>query len=349
VRYYSIVITDPNTEQVFRPPGFASLNLPFSYGSFLNGKTLSNAWNVEINVPVVEAALPSGDAWVRVWGVSLAEIAQASDLNNQLISVYAGMQKGLPLANPAQAGLIVQGYVLQAFGNWIGTDQTLDLIIQPGPPPTGAALTTPTPRNLTLNWLAGQPLSAALATTLSTAYPGLQQQINISSNLVRADNQVGYYANLSQLAQFVKQVTRSMLGGTYSGVAIMLANNTLSAYDGTTTGTAASPQTLLAFQDLIGQPTWINSPNISVKTVMRADLKVGQQFKLPPAIITNTQQANSYVANQKAAFQGGFQVQSMFHYGNLRQPDAASWATVIEGTPIAQPQDDFGVSTFAGF
>ena len=349
MRYYSISITNPKTGQLFRPPSFGSLNLPFSYGSFLNGKTLSAAWNVEINIPVVEAGLPSGDAWVRVWGISLQEIAQASDLNNMLISVYGGMQKGLPLANPAQAGLIAQGYILQAFGNWIGVDQTLDLIIQPGPPPTGAALTTPTPRNLVLNWLAGQQLSTALGNTLSAAYPGVQQQVNVSSKLVRADNVVGYYASLEQLAQFVKSVTRQQLGGTYPGVGITLANNTLTVSDGTTAGTTASPQVQLAFQDLIGQPTWVNSPNISVKTVMRADLKVGSQFKLPPAIITNTAQAASYITNQKAAFQGGFMVQSMFHYGNFRQPDAASWVTVIEGTPINAQGGDFGVNTFAGF
>jgi len=349
VRYYSIVITNPKTGQVFRPPGFAGLNLPFSYGSLLNGKTLSAAWNVEVNIPVIEAGLPSGDAWVRVWGISLQEIAQASDLNNMLISVYGGMQKGLPLANPAQAGLLAQGYILQAFGNWIGVDQTLDLIIQPGPPPTGAALTTPTPRNLVLNWIAGQQLSTTLAITLSTAYPGVQQKGTISSRLVRADAVVGYYANLEQLAQFIKLTTRQQLGGAYQGVAITLANNTLTVSDGTTTGTTQSPQVQLAFQDLIGQPTWVNSPNISIKTVMRADLKVGQQFKLPPAIITNTAQAASFITNQKAAFQGGFQVQSMFHYGNFRQPDAASWATVIEGTPINNQQSDFGVNTFAGF
>ena len=108
--------------------------------------------------------------------------------------------------------------------------------------------------------------------------------------------------------------------------------NGISVFDGSQAAPARQPKQL-AFQDLIGQPTWIESPNISIKTVMRADLSVGKQIKLPPSLITNTAAANSSLINQKATFQGGFRIVSLRHVGNYRQPSADAWVTVVEAAP----------------
>jgi hypothetical protein len=88
----------------------------------------------------------------------------------------------LPLANPAQAGLLVQGYIWQAFGNWIGTDQSIDLIIAPGPPPPDINNLS-VPPNLTLNWQQGQSMSDAIKNALTTAYPGF----TVNADLVAAN------------------------------------------------------------------------------------------------------------------------------------------------------------------
>ncbi len=276
-----------------------------------------------------------GAGAVTIWGVPLSDINQASDFNGMDISIYGGMQKGLPLANPNQAGLLVSGNILQCFGNWIGTNMTLDFVIRGGPAMAanpGGLGTLSEPRNIVLNWAGGAPLGPALKSAIQTAFPGFMVKVNISSKIVRpvGDSPFGMYSTLEQLAADVLAMSLSIVQTPgYAGVFIVPVGSTIEVFDNQT-GTP----TLINFQDLIGQPTWIQSPLIQFKTVMRGDLAVGSQINLPQTITTNTQEANSYIVNQKATFQGGFVVQSLWHYGNYRQPTADAWATVIEAAPL---------------
>ena len=339
MRYYRLVVQDPKTGNVIAPPGFsADLLGGATYTSFVNGKTLAAAWNVELDIPVIDAATSQGFSLARVWGISNQEIAQANDLSNKNIAIYGGMQAGLPLANPAQAGLLVSGNVFQCFGNNIGKDRTLDFVISPGPAMgsnPGGTGTVKAPRNFTLNWPAGTPLASALQTCLQTAFPGYTVPTpQISSSIVRQNLEVHVVPTLEQLAQYCRQTSLDIVKTSgYQGVSIVVNGTTINVFDGSSTSSSSSKSTAIAFQDLIGQPTWIESPNIQIKTVMRADLSVGSQFTLPQTLITNSSQANSSLVNQQATFQGGFSVINMRHVGNFRQPDAASWVTVIEGAP----------------
>jgi hypothetical protein len=356
MRYYRIVITDPANGQVITPPGFsADLLGGATYTSFVNGQTLTAAWNVELDIPVIDSATPQGFGLVRVWGISLAEIAQANDLGANFkankfknIQIFGGMQKGLPLAKPAQSGLLMSGCILQCFGNWIGTDMTLDFVVMPGPAGSSASsqsgavgagpgfLGKGQNRNLVLQWQGGQALAPALTQCLQTGFPGYTVNVKISDKIVSraGDTPSGQYPTLEQLGQVVRGMSRSIVdpNGTtgYRGVSIVLTGTTINVSDGTTQSGAP---TALAFEDLIGQPTWIESPNIQIKAVMRADLSVGSQITLPPAIVTNTSQANSNIFNQRANFQGTFNVISLRHVGNFRQPTADSWVSIIEATP----------------
>lgn len=336
MRYYRIVITDPASGRVAVPTGFQGLLGGATYTSFVNGQTLPGAWNVELDLPVIDAATSQGFSLLRVWGISLQEIAQANDLTGKNIQIFGGMQKGLPLANPKQAGLLVSGNIFQCFGNWIGTAMTLDFVIAPGPAigsNPGGIGTLSKPRNITLNWQGGQPLGPALKSALQTAFPGFAVNVNVSGNLVRpaGDTPSGFYPTLEQLAQAARAMSRAIVRTPgYAGISIVPAGSTINVFDGTTNPGAP---TLINFQDMIGQPTWIESPNIQLKTVMRADLAVGSQINLPQTLITNSAQAASSLVNQKTSFQGGFTVVSLRHVGDFRQPSADAWVTVIEGAP----------------
>ncbi len=339
MRYYRIVITDPKTGNVITPPGFTAANLGgASYTSFVNGKTLPAAWNVELDVPVIDAATSQGFSMARVWGVSVAEVSASNDLIGKNIAIYGGMQKGLPLANPAQAGLLVSGTIFQCFGNWQGPVMTLDFVISPVPASAsdpGGIGTLKKPRNFTLNWQGGQPLGPALKSCLQTAFPGCTVNVDVSANIVRpqGDTPSGFYSTLEQLAQAVRSMSLSIVKTAgYAGVSIVPVGTTISASDGSSPSAGGSP-IAIAFQDLIGQPTWIESPNISFKTVMRGDFAVGRKLTLPQTTVTNTQQAFSSIVNQKATFQGGFSVISMRHVGDYRSPTAESWVTAFEATP----------------
>ena len=334
IRYYRVVISDPDTGQVITPPGFTGLLGGATYTSFVNGQSLPGAWNVELDIPVIGQATPQGSALARVWGISQQEISQANNLNGMNISIFGGMQAGLPLANPAQAGLLVQGFIFQAFGNWINTDMTLDFVINAGSGSSSANQglgTLKAPKNLVLNWLTGSTLASALTTTLQTAFPGLTVKMNINSGLVRPNDEIAFFPTLEQLSQFVLQTSLDIIKTTnYPGVSIVVAQNTITVSDGSGAAPAAMQ---INFQDLIGQPTWIEAPNISIKTVMRGDLSVGQQIMLPQALVTNTAAASTSLVNQSATFQGGFTIISERHVGNFRQPSADSWVTVLEAAP----------------
>lgn len=301
-----------------------------TYESYSGGKNVPGALNVELDIPVFPFAVPSGAAWVRVWGISIQDIAQGSNLNGKDCSVYGGFQKGLPLANPAQAGLLVKGVVFQAFGNWIDTNQSIDLIIYPD------AGTNDAPKNIVLNWKKGTKLSGAIQQTLSTAFPAFSIDVKIKDNLVIQADEVGYYSTLTQFAEYVKTVSKEIINDpTYAGVDMAISESTLSVYDGST---QTSP-VMIAFQDMIGQPTWIDPATVQTKFAMRSDLKVGDFIKFPPALVTSSAASASPFVNAKATFQGVFQIGQVRHVGNFRQDDAASWVTVVDSytTPVAAP------------
>lgn len=292
------------------------------FTSFVNGKSIPGALNVELDIPVIPFATPMGAGAITIWGVPLSDISQASDFNGMDISVYGGMQKGLPLANPAQSGLLAQGKVFQAFGNWIDTEQTLNFNIQ------ASIGTIDEPKNIILNWKKKAKLSEAIQNTLSTAFPDFKLDIKISDKLVLPADEIGYFQTLVQFAQYIRVVSQTILGGDYPGVDIVLTESTLKIYDGTT---QASPLQI-AFQDMIGQPTWIDPLTVQTKFVMRADINVGDYLKFPPALVTNTSAGAATAGSnlkQKSTFQGTFQANLVRHIGNFRQPDAASWVTVV--------------------
>lgn len=339
MRYYSIKITNPSNGQLIQPPGFQGLLGDQTYGSFVNGQSLPEAWDFTCDIPIIDAATSQGFGLATVWGISNAEISQSNNLNGMNIAVYGGMMKGLPLANPAQSGLLVQGSILQCYGNNIGVDRTLDFVISPVLATTdnpGGLGTLAKPKNIVLNWKAGQTLATALATTLSTAFPSVQQSIAISNNLVRASDDVSFFPTLEQLAQYCRRVSFDIVKTSgYAGVSIVPFNGTLAVYD----GSAAQTQTTqIAFQDLIGQPTWLDGGVIQFKTVMRADLNLtsNKGIMLPQTQIINTSQANSNIINQKLTFQGGFDIISARHVGHFRQPSADAWVSIFEAAPRQQ-------------
>jgi hypothetical protein len=336
MRYYKIIVSNPKTGAVVR-----------SWTSFVNGQTIPGALNIEININITQYAFPSGAGWIRIWGVSLADISQAVNFGaaqnsitpGMSLVIYAGMQKGLPLANPAQAGLIFQGTIQQAFGNWIGTNQSIDFIVLP---PTGSPSA---PINVISNWLAGMPLATAIANTLTTAFPGLKTpDIQISPNLVLAYDEPGFYGTLTEYAEYVYQRSKDVIGGNYQGVSIQLTQDTFVVRDGTTQQTPKQ----IAFQDMIGQPTWIEGPVLQVNFVMRADLNLQDWVTLPKAVITSTAAAPTSLINLKPTFQGTCQITQLWHFGNFRQPDAASWVTVANMVPVQyNPTQNAAKAAFA--
>ena len=315
MRYYDIAISDPKSGSILK-----------HYSSHPGGGFDPGALRVELDIPVTTFDTVIGSGNARVWGVSIQDIGQASDLNMKNIIVSAGMKQGLPLANPAQSGVIVQGIILQAFGNWQDTNMTLDLQI-------GSATGSPhAPVNAPFFCKKGQSVSAAIMQTLKTALPSTQVNINISPKLVFTEDYVGYYQSIHQFAQVLTKVTAPIIGGSYTGVRMLAKQNQISVYDGTS---YSSPKQI-AFNDLIGQITWQTAGSINFKTVMRADVQVGDVVMMPQGqVATQAQSYSQY--RQNGIFTGVFQVDIVRHLGNSRAPSGNDWVTVFDAHgPIKQ-------------
>ena len=330
MRYYKIEITDASGKPITFPSLQGSGAPPGVITSALSdGTSNPAALNIELDLAVYGAAVGDTTSYVRIWGLSLAELASSFNLNGKNIKVSGGMAKGYPLANPAQQGLLVQGQISQAFGNWIGTDMTLDMYLRP------SVGTLDQPANYTFTWAKGEQLSAMIARTLKVVAPGQTQRINISADRVANQDKVGVYSTLTQFAQMVADQTKGQLGANDQGVTIATDGQTVRVFENSTAKAAGAKQ--IAFQDLLGQVTWSEPGVVTAKLVMRGDLAIGDVLQFPQGLIVTTSQnamsAYGGTGSQHPAnaltFSGTFQIIQMQHWGNFRIPDAQAWNTTI--------------------
>lgn len=316
MRYYKIELTDPKTGAAILPSSLQGL--PIS-SLRPDGSDNPGALNVTFDLPISTLHTPGSNAYVRIWGLGLKDIGGAFNLNGCNISVYGGMTKGLPLANPAQSGLLIAGQVLQATGNWLGLEQTVDLFLGP------AMGTVDAPKNFVLNWRANTTLASALQTTFSVALPNTQVTINLSPNLVQNHDEVHFCGTAEQLASIINDISKSIVkdpnypGASIvkNGIGIVIADNSK----------PPKPK-LIAFPDLMGQPVWIDPFTVQSKMVLRYDINLFDIITLPPGLIQNTPQQQQRFQD-KTTFTGEYLVNAIHHYGDFRQPDAFAWNTTF--------------------
>lgn len=337
-RYYKILVGPETTS----PTGFtpASNNAGAMWTNFLEpkngqpGRADLGAQTVEFDIwnYSFDEAVSLGS--VKIWGPSKAQIAQAFDFNGADIQVFAGMQPGLPLAtadyNAKQQGLILSGQIFQSFGNWQGVNQTLDFVVIPNPGGTQSQ-----PANLAFNWQQGQPLSEAINSVLSAAFPNFKSpKININSALVLPNDEPFTYTTFEQFCKYVRNLSQNILGANqqnYQGVLIAQQGNQFLVFDGTKVddGTTSNQ---IATKDLIGQVTWLGPYQIQFNTVLRADLRIGDTVQFEPIAglqaITSVQSASN--VRQQNTFAGNWQITKVRHVGNSRAPDAQSWITTFQ-------------------
>jgi hypothetical protein len=351
MRFYEIEITDPTGGA--SPIIFTSwVQNPAFPSSAFGSRSDLGALNVNFDLHVVPYATPRGASMVEIWGIDLATISQANDLSNRIIRVSAGFKPGLPLATFAsryQSGPILTGFILQAYGNWIGTNMTLNLVVAAGSPPAPAfgppataaqsSLQSPTrpptgslaqPINGTFDMPPGMPVSVAIRNFLSTALPSFTiRSINITPDFTLEGRQVGVYRTLSQFNEWINRFSRTPGRLFYSGINIRIEQgNQIVVYDNSGTSTNVE----LSFVDLIGQPAWIGPFMIQFKCPMRSDLQVGYTVTMPPGyynILPNQPGGPGVMPNRsRTAQQGTTTITELRHVGNFRQPDANSWVTV---------------------
>jgi len=348
MRFYRIEITDPFN----RAP-------PIIYTSWIErprfplsvfGQTSDmGALNVLFDIQAMPFSTPRGYSSVEIWGIPLSIISGSSDLNNRNISVYGGFKPGLPLATQAStylSGPLVQGFIFQAFGNWIGTQMTLNLVVAPGiltpvisPQPTAVqAISAPvapptgslsTPINGSFHMPVGMPVSTAIRNFLSTAMPTFViESITINPDFTLPYEQGGVFSTLEQFNQWIYSYSQNFVGAGYPGISIRIQQgNRIIVND-------SNPPTKtveISYLDLIGQPTWIEPFKIQIKCPMRSDLQVNDAIVLPRGFysILPVSLSRQFPERSRSVQQGRYVIRELRHVGNFRQGDAASWVTVV--------------------
>jgi hypothetical protein len=244
--------------------------------------------------------------------------------------VKGGMAKGLPLTDPSQQGILLSGNIYQAFGNWQGTEISLDLIAAP---PFG---TEQDPLNFTSPWNQGETLEQMVRNALLQAYPTIKASDitgGFNPDLISVATQPFTYQTLDQFAAAVERASKTIITDpNYIGAQIVQTPNGFYLYDAS--NLASAPVKQLTFTDFIGNATWQGFGTINFKTVLRGDLAVGMVIKMPPrSNIVNA--LNSYTQyRDRISFQNNFLISRLRHVGNSRQASADSWCTVVDAILI---------------
>ena len=316
MRYYDLTLTPIGSTTPLR-----------TFTSYPNGVYDPGALNIEFDMPVLPYGTPGGGQTLSIHGISLQDLTQAQQFAGMNITLKAGMKAGLPLVTPSQLGTIIAGNVFQSFGNWEGTDMTLDFVLNP------AIYTSSNPGNFMLIWPKGERLQDALLHCLQVPYPDMDISINISPDLVNNYDINHPCTTLEQLAQFIGDMTEQQFNG--NRVEITIQAGKIIAYD----ATYAPNPVQLVFTDFVGQPTWIEPAVIQVKTVMRADLQVGSRITMPkgfqnlPGFVSTTAASTPSSLKYKSTFDTNFIVSELRQLGNFRSNDASDWVTIFNCIP----------------
>lgn len=336
MRYYEISVANAQTGELVRQ----SDGYPFNILTTLQGGASNpGALNIEFDLPVTSFHQPVGQGFLRIWGVGITAVGQPSQFNPALdrgtwnqISIYGGMAKGLPLANPKQNGLLVRGMIQQAFSNWEGTDQTLDFVIG-GNSITYGYGTPGQPKNIVLNWQKGQSLSDAAGISLAAAFPGSDILSAVRQDIVPSEVQPGFFESVDQFSLYLNETSRTIINdpmGAYRGYSIAPTQSGFRLFDGTV---LPSDTTQISFLDLIGKPSWLNPAQIAFKTVLRADIAIGDLVQMPlTPTAQNPQSFSQYRA--RSNFKGAFLITAVRHMGRFRERSGTAWVTAFEAAVI---------------
>lgn len=213
-----------------------------------------------------------------------------------------------------------------------------------------------TPVNLIHNMLPNMPLPTAIKQTLETAFPNANVKMNVTGQYKLSYQDGGFYQNMSQYAGYIKSLSSSILSGVNSslahqGIDLIPHNNDVIMTD----WQQPTAEVMLAYTDLIGQPTWVDSTTIAFSSVLRADLYPTVGVSFPQTLfgvqLTEVSTGDYFpfsgrlTANQNPlVFNGTVLVQKVRHVGDSRSPDGQQWRTDCWGL-VNSPQQT--ANTFA--
>lgn len=326
MRYYRLEIINPKTG---KPPVYGSGN---PIGPFDTSRTPGCGLHVEFDVEVVGLDVVNSGTMLTIYGLPIDMLKQSVSLQGCQVRMFAGFSRGLPLANPDQQGEIIYGEIYLAYANWIGTNQTLNLVINPTPRKKEDG----SPFSINGKGEAGEKVGDVIARALKEAFPKKLIECQVSDSLVLPERWAASYQDVGSLAMVVRNASIAMMRDEkYSGIAISILSDRIRIYDNAS-AKWGEPKTIHA-HELSGQPTWIAPFTVSFKCPMRGDIRCGDVVKLPEglysgaaSIVMANTTAPAVMTRNSTTFTGKFLVKSVRHIGAYLTADGDAWVTVFE-------------------
>ncbi|UAN38026.1 hypothetical protein [Enterobacter asburiae] len=299
-------------------------------GPFDTRNTFGAGLQLEFDALITGYDVVSSGTSIALYGIPISMIRQSANLAGCQVNLYAGFDRGLPLANPDQWGLIIRGEIFNPYGNWMGTHQSLNLIVNPSAVLNDKGQVT----EITVEGKKGELFSDVLMRALKTAYPKFQIEISISDKLVLQEDGKGVYPRLAALAASMRSQSYYVINDqSYSGVQMVMQGDSIRVFDNT--GGKGNAIQILP-HELIGQPTWIGVNTVSFKCPLRSEIRLGDMVELPLNIISgpgellavNSERSYSSIRD-KVNFSGKFQINSVRHVGDYLSADNSNSRVTI--------------------
>ncbi|HHT0302140.1 hypothetical protein [Raoultella planticola] len=326
MRYYRLEIINPKTGK----PPVDSNGKPI--GPFDTSKTPGCGLHVEFDFEVTGLDVVRSGTMLTIYGLPIEMLKQSVNLQGCLVRMKAGFAPGLPLANKDQQGEIIYGEIYLAYANWIGTNQTLNLVINP----TIRKTDDGKPFFIEGEGRTGEKVGDVISRALQKAFPNKLIDCTVSGSLVLPESWNGTYEDIGSLAMVLRSASIAMMRDKkYSGIAISILSDRIRIYDNVSAKWGES-KTIHA-HELIGQPTWIAPFTVSFKCPLRGDIRCGDVVKLPEglysgaaSIVMANTTATSVISKNSTTFTGKFLVKSVRHIGAYLTADGDAWVTVFE-------------------
>lgn len=330
MRYYRLEITRPDGS--YPPDANGDPIHPFD-----TLQTPGRGLHIEFDALITGLDTANGGTMLTIYGLPITMLTQAVQLVGCNVRLDAGFQTGLPLADPTQAKTIIRGQVLNAFANWLGTHQTLNLVINPTP----FIMDDGTLFSVQMDGVEGEKMSDVLLRCLGKAYRERYDiEVGISDWLILPEPWISAYPGIDELATAARSLSKGIIQDKrYLGVQISVQNYKVVAFDGL--AAPVNPTVEIQPRELLGQPTWIAYNAVSFKCPLRGDLHVGDYVKLPKDIISgnaailSVNSADTWAVGRtginEVNFSGEFLIISVRQVGQFLNPDGNNaWVTIYE-------------------
>jgi len=303
MRYYRLEFVNPQTGEIADVINSNDVYNNYAvFESHPNGIYNPGCLEISFDCVITESGLSAQPYHITLHNVPKSMLGMARLYNSLDCNLYAGFKTGLPLANPYQSGLIAKGTVQGCYGNWAGTNLTMDFLINPVPRAGSPYL------NLSANIYSTTPQFYSFSWTPPNGNQGgtfIEKLDSFFRNLgyagcvgnIDANNKYGInampkfslvYTTMEKFAAAIQRQTQlqnppnsinpsqaqnnALIGNfqPYTGVVLYAdpVSNYVIACDGTApppanpSSAAASAITKLQLQEFVGQPTWISAAGI---------------------------------------------------------------------------------------